>query len=260
MDCDDEQVERYRNHPYSTNASVIRGIKTDGTQSDIPFGYRLVGSEDPMTQVEIRMEIEQWNREINPEIKDANIPHRWQNALMSLVRPENMGQAKPDSSGLLQSYPSPHLTSHQKTVWRRAAACPCRGTSRQRLASGLYPMAACRVGRIPAPWREHPRPSPCKSPSLRLPAKGSGHRRVAPAGLPHTPRPAAGSGAHDGAYTCLLGQIPRDGAPTAHNEAATVPARRHQAARLDAAWAGAATEGAGSVRPVPAPNTIPPVS
>ena len=126
MDCDDEQVERYMNHPYSTNASVIRGTKTDGTQSDIPFGYRLVGSEDPMTQVEIRMEIEQRNREPNPEIKDANVPHRWQNALMSLVRPENTGQAKPDLSGLLQrlSLPSPHLTPKNRLAARSRLPVP----------------------------------------------------------------------------------------------------------------------------------------
>ena len=153
-------------------------------------------------------------------------PHRWQNALMSLVRPENMGQAKPDLSGLLQSYPSPPLPSHQKTAWRRAAACPCRGTSRQRLASGLYPMAACRVGRIPAPWREHPRPSPCKSPSLRPSPRHAPRKRMPAAARERfgTPacrarriaahaRPPAGSGAHDGAYTCLLGQIPRNDMP-----------------------------------------------
>ena len=201
------------NHPYSTNASVIRGTKTDGTQSDIPFGYRLVGSEDPMTQVEIRMEIEQRNREPNPEIKDANVPHRWQNALMSLVRPENTGQAKPDLSGLLQSYPSPPLTSHQKTAWRRAAACPCRGTSRQRLAFSLCPMAACRVGRIPAPWREHPRPSPCKSPSLRPSPRHAPRkthacgcpRRVWDTGLPRPPDRRTRQTA--GGFRCPRGRI-----------------------------------------------------
>ena len=41
-------------------------------------------------------------------------PHRWQNALMSLVRPENMGQAKPDSFRSASKLPLPspsHLPS-----------------------------------------------------------------------------------------------------------------------------------------------------
>ena len=111
---------------------------------------------------------------------------------MSLVRPENMGQAKPDLSGLLQSYPSPPLTSHQKTAWRRAAACPCRGTSRQRLALAPCPMTGAALCRAQAVRRESSDPK-----SARRRGSGAG------ANLRFTPRragrPAEPSGRLPGA-------------------------------------------------------------
>ena len=84
-----EPAEKYMHHPYSTNAGIIRGTKTDGTQSDIPIGYRFVGLADPMTQKEIRMAIEQWNRELNPEIKAVNIPPSWHSQCGCTKRPNH---------------------------------------------------------------------------------------------------------------------------------------------------------------------------
>ena len=87
--ADEGPAENYMHHQYSTNAGIIRGTKTDGTQSDIPIGYRFISLEDPMTQTEIRMAIEQWNRELNPEIKDVNIPPSWHSKCGCTTRPNH---------------------------------------------------------------------------------------------------------------------------------------------------------------------------
>ena len=202
-------------------------------------------------------------------------PHRWQNALMSLVRPENMGQAKPDLSGLLQSYPSPPLTSPHTKKPPGGAQPPARAGAqagsgwrpayipwRLAVSAGFRPLGASTPGRHPAkaPACGHRHAMRPGNACLRLPAKGLGHRRAAPAGLPHTPdrrRVPVPTMAHTPASSARFRVTT---CPTFHNEAAPIPARRHQAARLDAAWTGATTEGAGSVRPVPALNTIPPAS